>query len=79
MNENVTLIPAKKRVGNRIVKEEKPKLRVRTVMSKPEVMKCRFSIIWNISDFIKNGNLLVFILIQASVGATPKSEKALWV
>lgn len=28
MNENVTLIPAKKRVGNRIVKEEKPKLRV---------------------------------------------------
>lgn len=28
MNENVTLIPAKKRVGNRIEKEEKPKLRV---------------------------------------------------
>lgn len=28
MNENVTLIPAKKRVGNQIVKEEKPKLRV---------------------------------------------------
>ena len=28
MNENVTLIPARRRAGNRIIKEEKPKLRV---------------------------------------------------
>ena len=28
MNENVTLIPARRRAGNRIIKEEKPKHRV---------------------------------------------------
>lgn len=28
MNENVTLIPARRRAGNRIIKDEKPKLRV---------------------------------------------------
>ena len=28
MNENVTLIPARRRAGNRIIKENKPKLRV---------------------------------------------------
>ena len=28
MNDNVTLIPARRRAGNRVVKEEKPKLRV---------------------------------------------------
>ena len=28
MNENVTLIPARRRAGNRIIKEDKPKLRV---------------------------------------------------
>ena len=28
MNENVTLIPARRRTGNRIIKDEKPKLRV---------------------------------------------------
>ena len=28
MNENVTLIPARRRAGNRVIKEDKPKLRV---------------------------------------------------
>lgn len=48
MNENVTLIPARRRAGNRIIKEEKPKHRVAayvelvlTAMSRLEVTKCR--------------------------------------
>ena len=28
MNDNVTLIPARRRAGNRVIKEDKPKLRV---------------------------------------------------
>ena len=48
MNENVTLIPARRRTGNRIIKDEKPKLRVAaycelvlTAMSRQEAMKHR--------------------------------------
>ena len=52
MNENVTLIPARKRPGNRIAKAaEKPKLKVAgtaelvlTAMSRLVAMKCRCSI-----------------------------------
>ena len=84
MNDNVTLIPARRRAGNRVVKKislssESQRIAelVLTAMSRPEVMKYRFNIIQIILNEIRNGNWQVFMLMTVSQGPIQKSDKDL--
>ncbi len=82
MNDNVTLIPARRRAGNRVVKKislssESQRIAelVLTAMSRPEVMKYRFNIIQIILNEIRNGNWQVFMLMTVSQGPIQKATR----
>lgn len=81
--KNITVIPAKKRVGNTVTAEDKPKLKVvaycRVGTDSEEQATSHDAQVTHYTEFIRktlNGNLLGFMLMTVSVEQTLKSEKS---
>ena len=69
VTKNITVIPARRRVGNTVNKEEKPMLKVAAycrvsteVMNKPPVMRLRWSITPILLKRTLNGSLPEYLL-----------------
>ena len=82
--KNITVIPAKKRVGNTATAESKPKLKaaaycrvVLTAKNRLQATMHRLRITQNLLERILNGSLPGFMLMTVSAEQTLKSEKSL--
>ena len=83
MRENVTLIPARRRAGNRIaIAEERPKLKVAAycrVSTDSNVQAGSYEVqVQHYTDYIKRNSLQAFTPMMVFPVPTQRSAKASW-
>lgn len=84
LNKKITVIPARKRVGNTVTAEEKPKLRVAAycrVSTDSDEQASSYEVRWSItpslSRKIPNGNWREYSRMMGSVAVIPKNAVSL--